>query len=414
MFVNRVEFNTSSTAIKQDGNTVTQGDLRIGMVVRVDGSISNKTAATITVDEPIKGRVEQVIDANQMVVMGQLVQIDSRTRFENSVVPVVGDIAHVHGLIVSDGTLAAGYIEKRTTAASPPFAVKGLVRSHSPGAQTFAIGNLTVAYTGAVVSDMPAGNWDGRAVQVKGTACVATPVCGTLTASKVELNGPQVTTIAAAEFEGFVTAAKANGFVLGAQAVVVNSDTVYQNGVSADVAIGVKVEVEGAISNGVFTASKVVFQDDVRLEADVASVSGSQLTLRGMPGVTVRYNALTVFNGKSGINAITDLAAPDHVRIRGRASGSSIDAAEVELRSTASDPRVILQGPVSAIASPSLTILGIGVDTSTVPANGFSALGGIATSRGAFFSALSVGNTVKAQGTLGGGIVTWGDIQRED
>ena len=81
------------------------------MVVRVDGSISGAKADTITVDDAIKGRVEQVLDANRMVVMGQTVQIDNLTRFDNNVVPVVGDLVNVYGLVAGDGVIAAGFVE---------------------------------------------------------------------------------------------------------------------------------------------------------------------------------------------------------------------------------------------------------------------------------------------------------------
>lgn len=414
VWVNGVEFNTSTAVFKLDGNTVTQSALRVGMVVLVDGSVTAKTALDVTVDEALKGRVEQVIDANQMVVMGQLVRIDNLTQFENHVVPVAGDIAHVHGLVVADGIVGAGYIEKQAVAGAPPFAVKGFVKNHNAGAQTLVIGTLTVSYAGADVSDMPAGSWNGKVVQVKGTACAGAPVCGTLTASKVAPNGPQVSNISEAEFEGFVTATTGNGFVLGAQTVVTNASTVYQNGVAADAVLGARLEVEGAIAGGVFTASKVSFRDDVRLEADVASVNSSQITLAGLPGVAVQFNALTVFKGKSGINAISGLMATHHLRIRGRASGATVEATEVELRSTSSDSRVTLQGPTTRVAAPSLSVMGVVIDTAPVADSEFKGLGGGTVGRSTFFNSLAVGDTLKAQGTLTGASVVWDQLERED
>src|SRR5262245_66428647 len=49
VWVNGVEFSSNGTVIKRDDNSVTQGELRVGMVARVDGSISAKTASTIVV-----------------------------------------------------------------------------------------------------------------------------------------------------------------------------------------------------------------------------------------------------------------------------------------------------------------------------------------------------------------------------
>lgn len=413
VWVNGVEYKTGSASFKLDDRSVTQADLRVGMVVRVDGSISNATAATVTVDASIKGRVEQVIDANRMVVMGQTVQVDGQTKFENNVVPVVGNLVHVHGLIVSDGTVAAGYIERRAAAATPPFAVKGLVKSHDAAAQSFVVGTLTVRYAGAVLGGMPAGNWNGQFVEVKGTACAGDPVCGTLTASQVGPNGPRVTSIAAAEYEGFVASTTANGFFLGAQQVVVTGDTIYENGVAADVVVGAKLEAEGAISGGILTASKISFRDNVRLEADIASIGSGSLMLTGLNGLTVQVDALTRYKGN--VSSLAGLAVDNHLRIRGRAAGgNTVIATEVELRSTTSDSRIIVQGPTSAVANPNLTILGIAVDSSGVADAEFRNVREVSIGRAAFFGALAVGDAVKARGDLRSGTIRWDQIEAED
>jgi hypothetical protein len=57
VWVNGIEFNTGSSSFRVDDNPGVESDLRIGMVVRVDGSIADKTASMVTVDDAIKGRV---------------------------------------------------------------------------------------------------------------------------------------------------------------------------------------------------------------------------------------------------------------------------------------------------------------------------------------------------------------------
>ena len=416
IWVNGIEFSTGNAIFRIDDNPGVESDLRIGMVVRVDGSITNKTASTVTVDGAIKGRVEQVLDANRMLVMGQTVQIDSQTRFDNGVVPVVGDFVEVHGQAVSDGTVAAGFIQKKSTLPVPPFAVKGFVKNHNTAAQTFAVGNLAVSYTGAIVNDMPSGSWNGQLVEVKGTNCVGNPVCGTLTASKVGPSGLRVTTIAQAEVEGVVTSTSANGFVVGNQSVVTTASTVFAGGLLADVAVGTKVEVEGAISAGVLTAAKVSFRDNVRLEADVATVnpaSGS-LTLAGLPGLTITVNSLTEFKG--GVASLAGLASPNHLRIRGRlGAGNAVIATELERRSISSDARVILQAPVSAVSgTTSVTMLGIVVNTAGVADSEFKNVNDTPIGRAAFYAATKVGSLVKARGDLGGTGIAWNQIELED
>jgi cytoskeletal protein CcmA (bactofilin family) len=412
VWVNGVEYSTSNSTFKLDDRSVTQTDLRVGMVVRVDGSISGKNAVAVSVDESIKGRVEQVLDANRMLVMGQTVQIDDQTRFENGAVPVLNDQVHVHGLVVADGTVAAGYIEKRSLAATPPFAVKGFVKAHDTVAQTFTVGTLVVRYVGAVVSDMPAGNWNGQVVQVKGSTCASAPVCGTLTATQVERNGPRISSASAAEFEGYVSSLSAGGFTIGAQQAVTTASTVYENGVAADLALGVKLEAEGSISGGVLSATKVSLRDNGRLEGDVAAVSGNNLTLTGLPGVLVQTNALTSFKGVASVAA---LAAPNHLRIRGRVgAGNTLIATDVELRSTTSDTTLVLRGPVTAKAAPNLTILGLGVDTTSVSDTQFKDNKNVVIGRTVFFNTLTVNRAVQAKGSLRSGAVRWDEMELED
>lgn len=419
IWVNGVEFSTANASFRIKGQPGSASDLRIGMVVRVDGSINDKAASLVTVDEAVRGRVEQVLDANRMVVMGQSVQIDTRTRFENGTVPLVGDYVEVHGQVVADGTVAAGFIEKKAALLTPPFAVKGFVKNHSTAARTFVVGTLTVSYTGATVRDLPAGSWDGQLVEVKGSACAGNPACGTLTATQVEPGGLRVADMAQVEVEGFVASVSGNGFVIGSQSVVTTAATVFAGGVLADIAVGTQLEVEGAISAGVLTAVKVSFRDSVRIEADVASVNlaSGLITLAGLPGITVSVNSLTEFKGVASLAA---LGVSNHLRIRGRAAagagaGSSIVATRLERRSTASNPSVILQAPVAAVSgTTSVTLLGVVVNTAAIAEGEFRNVSDVSIGRAAFFAALKVGAVVNARGNLSGSAVAWNEIQFED
>ncbi len=412
VFVNGVEFSSSGTVIKRDDSTVSQSDLRVGMVARVDGSITNQQATTITVDSAIKGRVEQVIDANRMRVMGQTVQTDSQTLFENGVRPVQGDYIEVHGLPVAGGVVAAGFVERKSALASPPFVVAGFIASQNAAAQTFTVGALSVAYSGATISDMPGGSWVGLLVEVKGTACAGNPVCGTLTASKVEPWGLQVASASEAEVEGFVTSVSGSSFVLGNQAVAIGAGTRFENGTAADLVVGVKLEAEGSISGGVLTATKVQFKDGVRIEANVVSNGAGGLTLQGLPGIVVEATSNTELDGVTSVGA---LVAGNHLRIRGRLAPSNrVVASELELRSNAPDTRIELRGPVSAASNPTLTILGVAVDTTSISESNFKDRSDNAIGRAAFFSAAVSGQAVKVKGDLIGATPRWDEAELED
>lgn len=413
VWVNGVEYQSGTATIRIDDTVHPESDLRRGMVVRVDGSISGATASTITVDDAVKGFVEQVIDANRMVVMGQTVQIDNTTRFDNNVVPVQGDRVEVHGLIAGDGLIAAGYIEKKATAPTPPFAVKGVVKGHDSVAQSFQIGTLTVQYSGTtIVSDMPGGSWNGLQVDVKGTACAGTaPVCGTLTASKVEPAGANVSSVSQAEIEGIVVAVTASGFTIGNQVVATTGSTRYEGGVFGDIAVGTKLEAEGSISGGVLTATKVSFRDAIRLEGDIASFNAGtgNLTLTGLPGITVSVTSITELKNVGSIGA---LAVGNHLRIRGKLGlNGSVGASQLEVRNA--DNRVELQAPASAVTpETSVTLLGTTVSTTSV--SSYQDLSDAQISRAAFFAAAKVNTLIKARGSLSAGVVTWNELQLEN
>jgi hypothetical protein len=417
VFVNGVEFSTTGATIVLDGNPAMESNLRVGMVVTVNGSRSGSSgsATRIEVDDAVKGFVEAKVDPNHWTVMGQTVLVDDRTRFENNVQPGVGDFAEVHGLVVADGTISGGFIEKKNTP-FPAFEVKGFVKNQNDTAKTFQIGTLTVNYNSALINDMPnpAGNaWNGLLVEAKGNTCATTPVCGTLTATKVEPNGPQMQEAAEFEIEGFVTKINSpTDFVVGNQRVVTTTSTIFEGGVAGDIAVGVKLEVEGVLSGGVLTASKVEFGDSIRIEADIDTVGTSSLTLRGLPGITVMPNGLTEFSG--GINGLSDLASGNHVRVRGRISGATIIASEIEKRST--DTRVELQGPIQSITGtdPNQVVRILGVDVNTT-AISFRDIDDSAIARAAFFAKAVVGKLVKARGTLGGGGgINWSEMELED
>jgi uncharacterized protein DUF5666 len=418
VWVNGVEFNSSTATIRIDDNPHPESDLRVGMIARVDGSIANATANTISVSSAAKGYVESVA-GNQMVVMGQTVITDAGTTISNGPI-VAGHYVQVHGLVVSDGTISATFVERKATQATPPFAVKGFVKNHSAGGTTFVVGALNVTLAGnAVTNDMPGGSWNGLQVEVKGTACAGNPpatnVCGTVTASKVEPHGPRGN-VARVEVEGFITQfTSASNFTVGGQPVVTTGATVFEGGVAADLVLGTKVEVEGALSGGVLTASKVSLRESVRFEANVASKGAGTLTLAGLNGITIETNSLTEFKNVT----FAALAVGNNLRIRGRpGANNTVVATELELRDTQPDTRVIIQAVASAVSAPNITLSGFVVDTSQIPNDEFKDINDNVIGRAAFFAAAAPGKLIKARGTLSGNTIVFddedGEIQFED
>jgi hypothetical protein len=430
VFVNGVEFSTNGATIRRDDSPISESELRRGMTVEVQGTISSSvsgSATSVEVEEAARGRVESktgTASAGTLVVLGQTVLVDDTTLFDNNVPSFaginVGDLLEVHGLRRADGTIAATFIEKKT--APVVFAVRGTVANHNAAARTFTIGALTVNYNGANINDMPVpsgSNWNGLFVEVKGNTCAGNPVCGTLTATKVEPEGLGMANAARAEVEGFVTAlVSTSDFTVNSQRVVTTGSTVFAGGLQSEIVVGTKLEVEGSLSGGVLTATKVKFKESVRIESN-ATVAGSTITLDGLPGVTVTANSFTEF--KNTLANAGNLAPLNGrgVRIRGRASGAaSVIATEIEDRG-ASDPTgdVILQGAVSNVSNPTFRILGVEVNTSQLNDADFEGVNDSPIGRAAFFNALTPnGGLAKAKGKLPGALAAGSleEVELED
>jgi hypothetical protein len=318
--------------------------------------------------------------------------------------------------------VAASFIERKPgTGCSPVCEVKGTVRNHNAVLATFQIGGLTVIYdNNTIISEMPVpsgSNWNGLFVELKGKTLAGL----TLTATQVEPehdgagNGHVVDKF---EVEGFVTqAGTPNGnivdFAIGTTPVRTTANTEFRGGTVDEIMVGAKMSAEGRFDGSTLIAKHVKFHESVRLEGDIETIGTNSFTIKGLPGITVTVNRQTEFkaNGGATINNLSDLAINNHVRVRARVSGAnSVIATRIQLRSPAN--AVDLQGPVQAVSAPTLTILGVTVDTTGVTQ--FEGVDGGPMNRAGFFAAVQAGTLVKVKGTLNGTVVTWSEAELED
>jgi hypothetical protein len=429
VFVNGKKFETSGSSFVVDGESgKSQGDLKIGMTVLVTGSFNGnqRSASSVRQKDAVEGLVQSVAaDGLSLVVMGQTVLVDSTTIIDDNILNrsiltlVAGtDSVEVNGHIRPDGIIGATLIEKKLAGTVTP-EVRGFVKNHNDAAKTFQIGNLTVNYATALINDMPipnGANWNTLFVEVKGTNFNATTT--TLIATKVEPEDQGVQQADEFEVEGFVTQVVGPGdFFVGTTHVQTTPNTEFRGGTIDEIVVGTKLSAEGRLGNGILTAKQVKFHESVKLEGNIAAINLAEniFTITGLSGVTVSVNSQTEFkaNGGNTITDLNDLQVGDHVRVRGHVGGSnSVIATLVEQRSTGDD--VDLQGLVQAALNPTLTILGVAVDTSGIADANFKGLDDGTIGRAAFFNAVKVGTLVKMKGRLNGSVVTWGEAELED
>lgn len=273
IFVNGIEYSTTGSSVSDDGLSGTESGLRVGMVVTVKGTQSDALhGAALSVDyrDNLEGPVDVAPDLinNRFQALGQTIAVNTtaatvaagKTVFHNfnSLADLTaGTVVEVSGLPDANGIIQATYIESNgVLQAGAGIEVKGTIASLNTTAKTFNIGALTIDYTTANLSDLPAGGIaDGLFVEVKGTGAGYTmgaqPV---LVATKVENEIEEVSGIEGKDMsvEGYT-----KGFT-GAPTFEVSGQPVNTGSLSlAGIANNVKVEVEGYLQNGVLVATKI-------------------------------------------------------------------------------------------------------------------------------------------------------------
>lgn len=302
IIVNGVRFDdTSATVTDDNGGLRTASHLKLGMRVSVDsGAVDasgNAKASAVRFGSEIVGPVASITAAsNQLVVLGQTVEVTSTTVFDDSLAAglsaiAAGAVVEVHGLPDSTtGRFVATRIESASTATS--YKLRGTVASLDATAKTFKIGAATIAYGSA--TNVPTTLADGSTVRV---LLATTPVSGVWQATSLGSGTrSKLPDSTSAHLRGKIsTFTSSASFVVNGMAVDASAAS-FPDGSTA-LAAGVEVEVEGTVSNGVLVATKVEIEsrhssDDSRkfdLRGAITSIDTTAKTFV-VKGVTVSYS----------------------------------------------------------------------------------------------------------------------------
>ena len=338
VIVNGVRFDdTRAQVLDGDGVARSRDGLRLGMTVEVDGTDVGDTsgvATRIRYDSELLGLVDTAVDpaTGAFTVLGQRVVVDSATVFDES----VGGLAAVRKgqtlevYAVFDPS-AASYRATRVgpAAGSTTPHVRGLVAQADAGARTLRIGDITYSYATAsgVPTDLGAGLYvrlnlsssqpsGGRyTVQAFGTAVATLP-----DSDKASLKGAISSFVSPRSFS-------VNGRPVDA------SGASFSNG-NNGLAVGVRVEVDGAVRSGTLKATQVSIDSDTQqglqtfeLHGSITAVDAAQKTfaLRGITVGTARSD-LVYANGTAAA-----VAVGRQVEVKGKlsADGLRIDATSI-------------------------------------------------------------------------------------
>lgn len=419
--VNGIRFDTNGATIEIDGVPGSEGDLAVGDVVVVQGTIeedgSAARAVSVSFGDLVEGPVASIDStAGTIIVLGQLVVIDADTSFDDSIAPAsidgiaIGDVVEISGFFLADGRISATRIEKKLPGGQ--FEVTGIVTN--PGADTFQINDLVVDFKSAQLDDFPTGAPEaGQLVEAKGDSLGNN---GGLLATRVQFKGGALPADNGdrAEIEGFITRfASPADFDVEGIAVTTNASTAFVNGAAEDLALNRKIEAEGVVdANGVLVASQIEIKlsNFIRIEGLVDDRDGNRITIFG---ITIHTDALTRFEDKSAQNLdifrIDDIVAGDYLETRGYEDASGVVATLVEREDF--DGEVALRGFVESINDPDFAILGVTIQTSA--GTEFRDINDQPITVEAFFSQAS-GRLAEAKGVPSNGGIAADDVEFEN
>ncbi|MEL7311555.1 MAG: DUF5666 domain-containing protein [Pseudomonadota bacterium] len=413
--VNGIRYETNAaTVFDIDGSpTGSESDLRVGdtvqIVAEIDQGSGTATALEVIYDDAITGPVDSKNDAAQTLsILGQTVLITAETSFDDDFADpsfegiAIGQIVEVSGSPNSNGVIVASRVEPE--ASGTTLELRGVVSSLDAVAQTFQLGTLVVDFSSAVLEEFPNGMIsDGDLVDAKGNSTGAN---GELIATEIEFEDdfPDLVEDDFVELEGFITRfVSSTDFDVAGFPVTTNAQTEFEEGVAADLAIDVLIEVEGLINaNGVLLAQDIEFriESDIEIFAAVDSIDVASNTVVVL-GIPVILDDLTKIEDNSDFEidplTLADINAGDFLEIVGNENpliSGQIEAALVE-RDDADDTGIV--GFVSAVSQPALTVLGVTIETDANTE--FTDSDDNELTAAEFFAAVAVGSEIEATGT---------------
>jgi hypothetical protein len=393
IFVNAVEWAVDTATIELDGAPATEADLRLGMVVRIEGQLDptglTGVATSVVFDDAVEGPiaappVETIPGVEKTFeVLGRTVVIDfDATVFDGGASfdgLAMDDVVEVSGFVDENDRIQATRVElKGQLATNDEVELRGRVASlmaNTADTGIFDLGPIMVHYTAMTTFDgvSRATLADGDLVEVSGTLGANGAEIDAETI-ELEIEGLGGGDVARVEVEGIVALCpQSPEFCVDGIPVTTSGASFEPMGFTP--MPGDRVEVDGSLVAGVLVADRVESEneadqendeDEVRIDAGVASVDPVARTLVIL-GVTVEADGDTELEDESSVNdesfTFAEILPGDYVQVRGFATDVDVVQAVSIRRYDGTDgvDDVRLQGPVTFLDPmdpPVLSILG--------------------------------------------------------
>ena len=376
IILNGIEFATGGATFTINDAVVTENDLEVGQVVRAEVNFGAQTTSQVDYAETVRGPIQAIDLVNRtMTVLNQQIIVTDETSFFNNVLfenLVVTNEIEISGIRDATDRVIASYVRLRNGTAE--YRVIGEITNLNVAVNTFEIAGPAPR----LIVDFSAANQfqtgaiaNGRLIEVIGPAVNFNAGANTFAAARIE-DGLELNAIVGddVEVEGIINVFNSianfqvNGQVVNASGATI----VFEDGTPAavsDVALNVKVEVEGAIVGGnVLQATRVIIKLDnfIRISSLVDAVNLGAQTIT-LLGETVNVVPTTRFEDDSSANVqqfgLDDIVAGNYIEMRGSFVGSDVVASRIEREDIPVPLEVKLRGLVEAENSGvSVTILG--------------------------------------------------------
>lgn len=333
IIVNGIRYNDDNASVisrDDDNNTAFGRALKVGMVVSIQGSsvtaaaTANGTATAIaskiSCGSEWQGPVSNIASSS-FDMLGLTVDVLASTVFEGAATQLAGlttsHFVEVHGYVdQTTGHLQATYVEVSATQPSQ-YKLSGVVNNFNAVNRTFKLGSATQA-SNLISWDsntrVPSSWSDSVFVRVKMSPSLLATQIRLLTSPLAQLNASDERD---AEIHGFISAYQSNASFT-VNGISVDASNAFITG--GTLALGVRVEIHGSVSNGVLIATKVetpnnsdVASRKFEFHGTVSALDANAQTFV-LRGLTFQYNNSTNMPG---------VVLADGVRIEVKATRAS-------------------------------------------------------------------------------------------
>ena len=279
--------DTTATVTDEDGNARSRTDLKLGMLTAITGSadfVAGTGVATgIRYGSEIVGPVTAVdAGAGTFRVLGVSVSVKPATVFDDRLAGLsalrVGDRVEVYGLY---NAAAGGYTATRIEpqALATRFKLRGAVEALDVSNRRFTLAGALIDYTGVPAAQLPTLA-NGMIVRASATRL---PAAGVWAVDSLGAAPRAVLADGEAKIEGDIAA------FVSATSFVVDGVTVDATGasVAGTLGVGMRVEVEGTVRNGVLLAKEIEASDEDAEDSEEFEITA---LITGFDATTQRFS----------------------------------------------------------------------------------------------------------------------------